>query len=125
MRVSPDLIARAMRVPRPVAPAKDAAKEKPAAEPIDRAEFVASLAARRDAAATGLTAARTLRQKGIEQAIDAALGALREQMAGKPAPLPDLLVVRVIGTRRVGDAVRRFPLAGVVVRLAADEKNAV
>jgi len=123
MRVSPDLIARAMRVPRPVAAA---AKDKAtAAEPVDRATFVASLAARRDAAATGLNEAKALRQKAFEQAIAATLDALRQQMTGKPAVQQDALVVRVLGTRRAGDATRRAPLAGVLVRLGVDEKNAV
>jgi len=126
MRTSPDLIARAMRVPRSAQPGAgepDGHKAKP--EGIDRDTFVASLASRRDAAASSLTQAKKLRQKGFDQAIDAALEALRQRVTGKPELLPGAVIVRVVGVQREGDAVRRVPLRGVTVRLGVNDQDAI
>ena len=124
MRTSPDLIARAMRVPRAAQPAAvGPGGDKTGPEEIDRDTFIASLAARRDAAAGGLAQLKKLRQKGLDPAIEAALAALQQRVTGKPELVPGIVIVRVVGVRRDGDAARRVPLAGMTVRLGNEKEG--
>lgn len=117
MRISPNLMARAMRAPSLGRPeTKD--PDQPG-RPTDRVAFVAGLVARRDAVQASREQVKALRGKVLDKPIADTLAALRQRVAGAPPLVAGLVIVRLVGRLRGGRQARLGPLAGITVRLGA------